>query len=212
MARTPRWRRRKEDRPTEIVAAALDAFAARGYAATRLEDVAERAGVSKGTLYLYFKNKEELFKAVVHQALVPNLTMAETLVKQSTMPTRDLLVQILKGLATAVAGTKIGAIPRLVIAEAGNFPELARFYADEVVARGMRIFATILERGAARGELRAVNTEFAAPVVIGPMMLLAIWKNTFEPHTERKIDPVLYLETCADVLLNGLAVPKGEGD
>jgi AcrR family transcriptional regulator len=212
MANLPRWRRRKEDRPTEIVAAALEAFAERGYAATRLEDVAERAGVSKGTLYLYFKSKEELFKAVVQQALVPNLAMAETLVKESPMPTRDLLVHVLRGLATAVAGTKIGAIPRLVIAEANNFPELARFYADEVVARGMRIFAAILERGAARGELRPVNTEFATPVVIGPMMLLAIWKTVLEPHTERKIDPVRYLETCADVLLNGLAVPKGQGD
>src|SRR5215472_5704895 len=122
-----RWRRRKEDRPAEIIAAALAGFAERGFAATRLEDVARRAGVTKGTLYLYFPNKEELFKAVVRQAVVANIVLSEALVAHSSEPAPAVLEQLIARLQAAMVAPA-SAIPKIVIAEAGNFPDIARFY------------------------------------------------------------------------------------
>jgi len=145
----PRWRRRKEARPREIVDAALTVFGERGFAATRLEDVAARAGVSKGTLYLYFPNKEELFKAVVREAILPNLDMAERLLAGALGPSFAVLETLLTLFATRILKSRAGAIPKLVIAEAGNFPDLARFYHDEVIRRAFALLAAVLERGMA---------------------------------------------------------------
>src|SRR6201993_4193863 len=131
---TIRWRRRKDARPAEILTAALDCFAERGFAATRLDDVAQRAGVTKGTLYLYFDSKEELFKAVVAQALVPNLERGEALISEAAEPrsAAALLAEMIRGWAE-LARSPAGAIPKIVVSEAGNFPDLARFYREQVV-------------------------------------------------------------------------------
>src|SRR5205823_2691529 len=118
-----RWRRRKEARPAEILTAALACFAERGFAATRLDDVAVRAGVTKGTLYLYFQNKEELFKAVVRQALLPNIERVEAMVGDATEPASLLLERLIKSFSEVIS-SPISAIPKLVLAEAGNFPDL----------------------------------------------------------------------------------------
>src|SRR5215472_4927653 len=136
---TTQWQRRKAERPAEIAAAALTCFAERGYAATRLDDVARRAGVTKGTLYLYFPNKEEIFKAVVRQVVVPNLTRSEEIVRQSKEPAPAVLGQLIANWSQVMA-TPASAIPKIVLAEAGNFPDIARFYLDEVVHRGVRLF------------------------------------------------------------------------
>ncbi|MCC7271613.1 MAG: TetR/AcrR family transcriptional regulator [Alphaproteobacteria bacterium] len=204
----PRWRRRKDARPAEIVAAALDAFAERGFAATRLEDVAARAGISKGTLYLYFPSKEELFKAVVRQTLLPNLAEAERRLATSDMPTPEMLSEIVGALVAAAAG-RMGVIPKLLIAEAGNFPDLARFYAEEVVARGMRLFARVIQRGIARGEFRAVDAVRAAPALAAPILLMALWKNALEPHAVHPIDPAGFFAAFIDIVLHGLAAETG---
>jgi AcrR family transcriptional regulator len=208
----PRWRRRKDERPAEIIAAALDVFAARGFAAARLEDVAAQAGVSKGTLYLYFRNKEELFKAVVRETLLPNIAQAEARIGAAAGPTPDLLLDILRGLV-GMAGTRLGAIPKLIIAEAGNFPDLARFYVEEVIMRGMGLFAGLLARGAARGEFRAVDAAAAAPMLAAPILLMAIWKNVMEPHAPKTaggaFDSTRFFDAYSDVLLNGLRAGPG---
>jgi AcrR family transcriptional regulator len=160
-----RWRRRKEARPEEILAAALASFAERGFAATRLEDVAARAGISKGTLYLYFRGKEKLFEAV---------------------------------------GSQVGAIPKLVIAEAHNFPDLARFYLDEVVRRGLRLIGTILRRGIARGEFRPVDVDRTVFCVIAPMLIAALWKNSLEAYDAAPLDVQALARAHLDLLLRGL--------
>jgi AcrR family transcriptional regulator len=199
-----RWRRRKEARPEEILAAALDSFAERGFAATRLEDVASRAGISKGTLYLYFKSKEELFKAVVRETLLPNLARVEAMVGTFEGPTASLLERLLLTIA-GILGSRIGTIPKLVIAEAGNFPELARFYLDEVVHRGLGLIGTILRRGIERGEFRPVDVDRTVFCVIAPMLIAALWKNSLEPYGKA---PPLDVEALArvhlDLLLQGL--------
>lgn len=214
-AAAPRWRRRKEDRPAEIIAAGLEVFAARGFAAARLDDVAAQAGISKGTLYLYFRNKEELFKAVVRETLLPNIALAEGRIGGARGPTPELLLDVLRGLVGAV-GTRPGVIPKLIIAEAGNFPDLARFYVEEVILRGFRLFAGLLARGMERGEFRRVDPQLAAPVLAAPILLMAIWKHVMEPHAPKRaaegaFDPERFFDTYADVLLNGLlAGPRGK--
>lgn len=198
-----RWRRRKEARPDEILAAALTSFAARGFAATRLEDVAARAGISKGTLYLYFKSKEELFEAVVRTRLLPNLARIEALAASFEGPSAALLERLLLTIA-GVVDSEVGAIPKLVIAEAGNFPELARFYLDEVVRRGLRLIGVILRRGIERGEFRPVDVDHAVFCVIAPLLIAALWKNSLEPHDHAPLDAAALVRAHLDLLLRGL--------
>lgn len=207
----PRWRRRKDARPQEIIAAALDVFAERGFAAARLDDVAVRAGVSKGTLYLYFPNKEELFKAVVRDAVVASIAEAERLTGSFPGSSFDLLAAVVRQLAGRIVGTRAGAIPKLILAEAGNFPELARFYHDEVASRGFATVAAVLRRGVERGEFRPLDVRSMVAVVIGPLLLAALWKSTFEPLEAAPLDAAALLDTHLDHLRRSLAAdaPKG---
>jgi AcrR family transcriptional regulator len=199
-----RWRRRKDARPAEIVTAALAVFAERGFSAARLDDVAAQAGISKGTLYLYFPSKEELFKAVVREALLPNLARVERLLRAHPGPAAVQLEMMIGQIGALLQGTQIGAIPKLIIAEAGNFPELARFYLEEVVLRGLGLLAGILQRGIASGEFRAVDVGHSARTVIAPVLLAAIWKSTFEAHAGARLDAESFLRVAVDVVLSGL--------
>ena len=132
-AARPRWERRKQARPSELVAAALALFVEKGYAGTRLEDVAARAGVSKGTLYLYFANKEELFKAVVRENIVRNIAQAQQMVSAYEGDTGALLAHLMREWWRRIGDTPASGIPKLVVSESGNFPQIARFYFDEVI-------------------------------------------------------------------------------
>lgn len=210
---SPRWRRRKEARPHEITAAALELFAERGFAVARLEDVAARAGISKGTLYLYFPNKEELFKAVVRDAVVATIDEAERLAGSFTGSSFALLETVVRRLAARIVGTRAGVIPKLIVAEAGNFPELARFYHDEVARRGFATVAAVLRRGMERGEFRPVDARAMVPVIIGPLLLAALWKSTFEPVAAEPLDIAALLDTHLDHLRRSLsaATPEGGG-
>jgi AcrR family transcriptional regulator len=201
------WKRRKEARPSEIVAAALRLFTARGYAATRLEDVAAAAEISKGTLYLYFANKEELFKAVVRETVIPNLDRAATIVDEHEGSAADLLRKLIRHFA-AMLETEVAAVPKLVIAEAGNFPELARFYADAVVSRGVALLGAILERGTKTGEFRPVDIAATVPSIIAPFLMMALWKHSLAPHTKLRFDQRAVLEGHAELMLRGLAGTK----
>ena len=210
-----RWRRRKTARPSEILSAALASFADRGFAATRLDDVAARAGVTKGTLYLYFRNKEELFKAVVRQELVPAIERAEAMVADSAVPSIVLLEQ-LAGLFARIVSSRLSAIPKLVLTEAGNFPEIARFYLEEVVHRGMHLLRAVLERGIEAGELRRIDTQSAVMCVIAPLLLAALWRHSLERYADRPLDIDALCRTHLDLLRRGLAVepdikPSDEG-
>lgn len=201
-----RWRRRKEARPGEILAAALDCFAERGFAATRLEDVAQRAGVTKGTLYLYFASKEELFKAVVREAIVANIARSEERIGDASEPASRLLGYLLRGWA-AQSETPASAIPKLIIAEAGNFPDLARFYLDEVIHRGRSLIRRVLRAGIARGEFRTVDVESAVDCVIAPLILAMLWRHSFAAH-DRTLDIETLCDTHLQLLCEGL-MPMG---
>ncbi len=208
----PRWRRRKQARPREIVAAALEVFAERGFAAARLEDVAARAGVSKGTLYLYFPNKEELFKAVVRAAVVTNLEQAERLLADFQGPSFAILEAVVHGAGGRILASRAAAIPKLIIAESGNFPDLARFYHDEVIRRGFALLSAVLARGVARGEFRPVDIDSTVRLIVAPVLLGALWRSTFAAVQDRPLDVPALLRTHLDHLRRALAPDGSDSD
>jgi AcrR family transcriptional regulator len=200
----PRWERRKDARPQELMAAALDLFVERGFASTRLEDVAKRAGVSKGTLYLYYANKEELFKAVVRDTIVPVIGDAEDTVASFEGDSAALLRDILFGWWERIGDTPASGIVKLVLAEAGNFPDLAHFYQEEVISRGTRMIASVLERGVARKEFRPLDVVITTHVLMAPMLMLMTWKHSIGPCSDQALQPVAFLTTFFDMALHGL--------
>lgn len=206
--RTKKWERRSEARPAELIAAALQCFAERGFAGTRLDDVAARAGVSKASIYLYFESKEKLFEAVVRAAVTPSLDRACALVEAFEGSTPDLVRMLLFVFETALNGP-FPAMAKLVVSESGNFPELARLWADVVLRRGMALVRRVIDRGVAREEFRSVDAEAAMPLVMAPVVLLAIWKHSFGQHTDIKLDPHAILVEHTETLLRGLAATRG---
>ncbi len=208
MSAGPRWQRRKADRPGEILAAALECFAQRGFSATRLEDIAARAGVTKGTLYLYFPNKEELFKALVRQELVPIVERLEAAAADPGVPAAEMLRGLTVLWVEIVAGSRVGVLPKLIVGESGNFPDLARFYLHEVIHRGLRLLRGVLRRGVESGEFREVDVDHAAYCVLGPLLLSVLWRHTFERHEERPMDMGALCRAHLDLLLHGLETGK----
>lgn len=201
----PRWQRRKDARPGEILSAALDVFAARGFAAAKLDEVAARAGVSKGTLYLYFPSKEELFRSVVRGLLLPNVAAAERRIAEHTGSAAELLRGLVLTFGRVIAESKLGAIPKLIVAEAANFPDLARFYYEEVIKRGMRAMNGLIQRGVESGEFRAIPIEQFLPLLMGPLLLLVVWKHGFERAGVPPLPVEAVLAQHADSLLRALA-------
>ena len=201
----PRWQRRKDARPEELVAAALDVFVERGYAGTALADVARRAGVTKGTIYLYFENKEALFKAVVRSTIVPVIAQGEALAQSFTGSARELLEQLVREYWQLVGETALAGIPKLMMAEAATFPELTRFYYDEVVARGHRLMAGVIERGIKNGEFRPVDVMLAAKLAMSPLMHAAVVRRAFASCMPEGFNVRAYLDTHIDLYLHGIA-------
>ena len=204
-----RWQRRKEARPAEILDAALDVFAEKGLGAARMEDIAARAGVTKGTLYLYFDGKEALFKALLTEAIGERVARAAAMVATFEGPTGELLAAVLRLVGGILVTSNRAILPKLVIGEIARFPELHRFYREEVIDRGMAMWEAIIKRGIARGEFRDVPAEHIARLCIGPILTAAIWRALFEQFDEHPYDIQGLIETHIDMLLRGLA-PDGE--
>lgn len=206
-AHAPRWERRKESRPTELIAAALEVFVERGYAATRLDDVAARAGVSKGTLYLYFANKEELFKAVVRENIVTLLERFGAQIRAADAPAALLVEQFVRRWWGEFGATPLAGIAKLVLAEVGNFPEVARFFHDEVIRPNVALLGEIVTRGIASGEFRPVDVVPACHAWLAPLVLKALWRQSFERCglDDAPVDPQRLLDTHVDLILAALA-------
>lgn len=200
----PRWRRRAEERPQEVLEAALEVFVERGYAATNMDEIARRAGVSKGTLYLYYPGKAELLKAVVRQSLLGNLAEAQTLAQDHSGSCRELLVFFLREFTRRISRTKVSGIPKLILAEAGNFPEVAQFYYEEVIQRARTLITDILRRGIASGEFRPIDPDYAWRMIAAPLVLGVLWKHTFQPFEPEELDFDRYLDCQLDLLMHGL--------
>ncbi len=201
----PRWHRRKQARPGEIVTAALELFVERGFTATKLADVARRAGVTKGTVYLYFDSKEALLKAIVRETIVPALASGEQLVAEHRGSAADLVGSLIRNWWACIGETRLSGIPKLMMAEAGNFPALARFFYDEVISRGHRLFATAIERGIKDGEFRPVDVKVAVRLAIAPVLHAANWQHSFALCTPEGFDVQRLLDHHIDIFLRGLA-------
>lgn len=200
----PRWRRRKEDRPAEILCAALQLFTAKGFAATRLDEVAKCAGVSKGTLYLYFDNKEALFKAVVNEYVLPQIIRAEQEAQQFNGSVAELMTGLVEQWWNNVGETDLCGIPKIIIAESANFPDLAQFYLENVIQRARRFVVQLIKLGIERGEFRQCDAEYVARALISPMVFAAIWERSLAP-LDKKYDVKQYLLTHMEIFLRGIA-------
>ncbi|MBS1155963.1 MAG: hypothetical protein H6R07_1887 [Proteobacteria bacterium] len=200
----PRRQRRKEARPGEIVAAALAIFQTKGFAASKIEDVAHAAGVTKGTVYLYFSSKEELFKAAIRETVLPNLDrISDAAMAESTARAR---LHTAIHLWAAGMDNCRGSISKLMIAEAGNFPELAEFYREEVIGRVRRMLIGIIEAGIAQGEFRPCDPATVTRALCAPVLLSNIFRHTFGNPYENQSDLAKLADSLLDIVLNGIAL------
>ena len=201
--------RRKEARPQELLQAALELFVEKGFAATRSEEVAQRAGVSKGTLYLYYPSKEELFKAVVRQNLSSLIAEGQEMAGQFEGSSSELLSCLLLTWWDRVGNTPAAGIHKIVLAEVRNFPELAQFYTDEVILPADALLSGCVQRGIDRGEFRQMPVHEVSHVLIAPLIFMAVHRHSFgccPVHGGVEIDPAAALRTHLDLVLRGLEV------
>jgi TetR/AcrR family transcriptional regulator len=201
--------RRKDARPGELLDAALDLFVEKGFAATRVEQVAARAGVSKGTLFVYFPSKEELFKAVVRETISGRFSEWNDEFDAFDGSTADMLRYCMSTWWERVGATRASGITKLMMSEARNFPELAAFYQREVIQPGQQLIRRILQRGVDSGEFRELDLDYAVYTVLAPMIYLLLHRHSMGVCTEGapEIDPARYLAVQASTLLGGMCAP-----
>ena len=198
--------RRKEARPGELLEAALALFVEKGFAATRVEEVAARAGVSKGTLFLYFASKEELFKAVVRENASRPLTEALRELDGFAGASSELLREFLRRWWLLYGGTPAAGLTKLMLIEATHFPELAQWFQDEVVQPSHALLRRIVQRGVDRGEFRPVDVPRVVHLIVAPLVQMVTWRLTLGhccPYTHED-QPMALIELHADMLIRGL--------
>ena len=206
----PQRQRRKETRPQELLDAALQLFVEKGFAATRSEEVARLAGVSKGTLYLYYPSKEELFKAVVRQNLSNLIAEGREMAAAFVGDTSELLVLLMRTWWERVGNNQAAGIHKVVLAEVRNFPDLAQFYADEVIMPADELFSGVVQRGIDRGEFRPLPVHEVAHALIASMIFHALQRHSFGACPVQlchQIDPEAVLRTQLEITLRGLERP-----
>ena len=206
-------RRRKDARPAELLEAALTLFVEKGFSATRSEEVAKAAGVSKGTLYLYFPSKEELLKAVIQHFLGAEIEAGIQEAAAADGPTAQALEQLLVAWWTRIYEGPASGVFKLVITEIRNFPEIGDFWVEHVVRPGEEIVSGLLRRGIERGEFADVNIDFAVHSMLMPMILLCVHKHSFAASgiaKELDLDPVAFMKAHFRLIFTGLQVrPAG---
>ena len=200
-------KRRKEARPAELLEAAFELFVERGFAATRIDDIAARAGVSKGTVYLYFASKQAVFEALVRQAVLPNVERLIGETARPGIPVLEILPRLLRAITSTMAGSSLLQFPRLIIAESQQFPELAQFWRETVIDRMLGVVSGLIERGIAAGEIRPVDPADTARLMIAPLLMAVIWGTTFVRQDEN-FDLAVFIDRHLDIYLRGLAAEK----
>lgn len=210
---TPKPRRvsraNPEQRRRAILDAALEVFAESGFASARMQDVAARAGVAKGTLYLYFKDKAALFEGLIHEAIDPVLGSMEARLADFDGTTRDFLHLLFAHLSREAVHSPRRHIVRLMIGEGERFPDLAAFYHREVIARGVNLVRAINERALARGEITSDAGKRYPQLIFAPLLIAALWEGVFQ-----RLDPLDsedMLKTHVDVVLRGLGWDESRG-
>jgi len=210
---TAKRERRKEARPGELLDAALDLFVEKGFAATRAEEVAARAGVSKGTLFLYFPSKEELFKAVVRENISGRFAEWNEEFATFEGSTPDMVRYCMKVWWERIGATRASGITKLIMSEARNFPDIAAFYQQEVIRPANELIRRILQRGVDRGEFRALDLDYAVFSIIAPMIFLIMMKHSLGACAPQDypLDPERYVASQVETLLRGFCVRPEDG-
>jgi TetR/AcrR family transcriptional regulator len=201
----PRWQRRKGARPGEILDAALDVFVRQGFPATRVQEVARQAGVTTGTVYLYFESKELLFEAAVMQAMDAMLTPSEERVRAHQGTAESLLIELTRRWwKTTTTDPRYAGIPQLIGGEAERFPQLARHYVTQVLDRGRAMYIKVLQRGITGGEFRPHNVEYSALLLMAPVQYAFAYNASLAPFdTVTRYDRG-YLDAHLDMFLRGI--------
>ena len=194
----PRFQRRKEDRPQEITEAAFGAFAENGFTATKVEDVARRAGVSKGLLYVYFKTKEELFKAVIRSVVTPRLDELTRTLDTSDLSAEAFIRGPVLEFMKRVPGSPVSIVIRLMISEAPKHPDLVEYYWQNVASRGLGALRQLLRRGVENGEFRETAVNELPQLLVAPVMMSIVWGIVF---ADRSLDTDRLIETHVDMIL-----------
>ena len=201
----PKFRRRKAERPAEIVSAALEVFAEKGFAAAKLDEIAKRAGVSKGALYLYFETKEDLFRAVVHDVVAPKVRPVAEGAAAMDAPFEVVIRMAMGRIAALLNGDpRVGAVAKVVIGESRNFPELARIWKENVLLPGITMLTGLVARAQAKGEVKPGDPRLYAFGFMGPVLLSLIWRETFEPIGAEPIDVGALVHQHVETVLAGL--------
>ena len=204
----PKWRRRKEARPGEIVDAALEVFAEKGFAAARLDDIGRQAGISKATLYLYFETKEEIFRAVARAAVASLREAVESPAEPSDAPFAELAPGLLARAAAMMKGGRVPAIARMVIGESRNFPDLARIWHDDVVTSVIGIVTGFIARAQARGEVAPGDPRLHAFSLMGPMVMAMLFGEVFGSVGANPPDLQALADQHGRTALRGLLMPS----
>lgn len=198
-----RWKRRKEARPEEILDAALTLFTEKGFSSTRMIDVAKAAGISKGTLYLYFDSKEAIFRDVVQQRITPQIDKVEQIVEGFEGTYAELLRNMINSWWMGIACTSLSAIPKIIVSESGNFPELAEYFTKNVVIRSRDLFSKVISRGMLSGEFKLYEAETVARLVVAPLVQATIWMHSLKPYDD-DTGTQNYLQLHTEFILNSL--------
>ena len=200
--------RRKEARPVELLDAALTLFVEKGYAATKVEEVAAIAGVSKGTLFLYFATKQDLFKAVIRSNLADHFPAWNQEFDTFQGKTADMLSYAMQSWWERIGNTRASGITKLVVSEGSNFPEVVQFYEAEVMRPGRALFKAILQRGMDRGEFRPMDTDTAVYSLVSTIFFLSMWRHSLSPcDSSSTLNPQMFLQSHVDALIRGWQAP-----
>ena len=198
----PRFQRRKEDRPDEITQAALTAFAENGYAATRVDEVAKKAGVSKGLLYLYFKTKEDLFKAVIRSFLSPRIEALISNIEETDLSAADFVRGPFLTFAKALPRSPAKVLVRLMIAEGPKHPDLTAWYWENVVSKALNALCTLIKRGVDSGEFRKSALDEFPQLLVAPIIFSLIWTIVFQAHAD--LDTDRFIEAHVEMVLESI--------
>ena len=206
----PRWKRRKDARPQELISAALSLFGEFGYSQTRLDDVAAKAGISKGTVYLYFASKQDLFEAVIRERAAPWIEAIRSREDNTNQSTEVVLREFLDWGWQQFLESKLYLIARIVLAESNNFPHLAETYLREVMGPVHEQLTRVLNRGVERGEVRGEVPRERIQVLRAPRSWLAVWRQALRTHGSAPIDEQVYVREAIDMAVRSVILP-GEG-
>lgn len=199
-----KWQRRKDERPAEILMAALSIFVSKGFVSTKIDEIADKAGVSKGTVYLYYASKEILFKEMVHELMVPRIKEVESYISSYQGSQGELLKVIIRQWWQTVKSSGLTGVPKLIISEADKFPDLTRFYVTEVIQRIQSILVKILNKGMENNEFNQIEPILSARVIMSSLVYFSMWDTSLKKYDQKGLNVEDLLEQQIKILVNGI--------